>query len=119
MKTTTTTTEASAEDRRRVQGIRYDVGGGSGLTTDPVDWQQQQSVDFPCYCVANSNTVSSLYRSCLFLYCFRQIPFFLFTARNNISTAIMRKIFCTNCTLTLRMYPLRTGEKKTTSSHDK
>ena len=46
----------------------------------------------------------------LFWYCFHQIIFLSFTARNTISTAIMRKYFCTKCTLTLRMYPLGTGE---------
>ena len=34
--TITTTTEASAEDRRRVQGIRGNDGGGRGSTTGPV-----------------------------------------------------------------------------------
>ena len=46
-KNTTTTTEALAEDIRRVQGIGDNNGGGSGLTTGLVDWQRQQSVDFP------------------------------------------------------------------------
>ena len=59
-KTTTPTkitTNALAGDIIHIQGIGdYNVGG-SGLTTGPVDWQQQQSVDFPCYWVANSNTV--------------------------------------------------------------
>ena len=46
-KTTTRTTAVSAEDRQRIKGIKDDDGGGSGLTTSLVDWQQQQSVDFP------------------------------------------------------------------------
>ena len=61
-KTNKTTNEALAEDIRRVQGIGDDNGGGIVLMTGPIDWQQQQSVDFPCYRVANSNTVSSLSR---------------------------------------------------------
>ena len=91
--TTTTTTEALAENRPRVQGIGDDDGGGSGLTTGLVDSQRQRSLHFPCYRIANSNTVSSLSRCCLVLYYFHQIPLFLFTARNTISTAIMRKTF--------------------------
>ena len=52
--------EASADDRRRVQGIKDDDGGGSRSTTGLVYWQRQRIVDFPCFQVANSNTVSSL-----------------------------------------------------------
>ena len=66
-KNTKTTTEVSAEDRRRVQGIADDDEGGSGSTTEPMYWQQQRSVDFPCYRVANSNTFSSLSSCCLVL----------------------------------------------------
>ena len=77
-KTTTTTKEASAEDRQRVQGIEDDNGGGSGLTTGPVDWQQQRSVGFPYFWVANSNTVSSLSSCCLVLILFSSDSFFLF-----------------------------------------
>ena len=69
-KTTTTTIEVSVEDIRRIQGIRDDNGGGSGLTTGLEDWQRQQSVDFTCYCVANSNNVSSLSCRCLILILF-------------------------------------------------
>ena len=116
-KTTTTTTDVSMEDRKHVQGIEDNDGGGSGLTTGPVDWQPQRSVDFPCYQVANSNTVLSLFSCCLVLILFSSDSFFLLSARNTISTAIMRKCFCTECTLNLRMYPLRTGKLKTTSSH--
>ena len=65
--TTKTTTEALAEDRRRVQGIGDDNGGGNGMMTGPVDWQRQRSVDFLCYRVANSNTVLYLSRRCLVL----------------------------------------------------
>ena len=46
MKNTTTTTELTTEDIRRFQGIRDDDGVSSGLTTGPVDWQQQRSVGF-------------------------------------------------------------------------
>ena len=60
-KTTTTTTDALAEDRKRVQKIKDDDEGGSKLTTGLVDWQRKQSVDFPCFQVANSNTVFSLF----------------------------------------------------------
>ena len=45
---TTATREASVEDRRRVQEIGDNEGGGNGLTTVPVDWQLQWSVGFPC-----------------------------------------------------------------------
>ena len=38
-KTTTTTTDALAGDRQRVQGIEDNYGGGSGSTTGPVDWK--------------------------------------------------------------------------------
>ena len=79
--TTTTTTEVSEEDRRRVQGIGEYDGGDSGLTMGPVDWQQQRSVDFTCYRVANSNTVSSLSYHCLVLILFSLDSFFLFTAK--------------------------------------
>ena len=58
-KTTTTTTEAEAEDRQHVQGIGDDDRSGSGLTTGPMDWQQQLSVDLPCYRFTNSNTILS------------------------------------------------------------
>ena len=61
--TKTTTTDASAEDRQRVQGIKDDDGGRSVLITGPVDWQRHQSVDFPYFQVAISNTVSSLSRN--------------------------------------------------------
>ena len=76
-KTTTTTTEALEEDRRRVQGIRDDDGDGSGPKMGLVDWQRQQSVDFPCYRVANSNTISSLSRRCLILVLFSSDSFCL------------------------------------------
>ena len=56
-KTSTPTPDASAEDRQHVQGIEDDKRGGSGLTTGLVNWQLQRSVDFPCFLVANSNTV--------------------------------------------------------------
>ena len=91
-KTTTTTVEALAEDRQHVQWIGYNYGGGSGLTTGPVDWQQQQSVDCPCYQVFNSNSILSLSICCLVLILFPSYSFFLFAARNTLSTAIVRKI---------------------------
>ena len=75
-KTTTTSTEASAEDIQHVQGIVDDDGGGSGLTKGLVDWQLQQSVYFPCYRVANSSTVLYLSCRCLVLIFFHQITFF-------------------------------------------
>ena len=75
-KTKTTTTDASAEDRQRVQGIEDDNGGGSRSTTGLVDWQRQRSVDFLCFQVANSNTVSSLSSRCLVLILFSSDSFF-------------------------------------------
>ena len=92
-KTTTMKTEASAKDRRRVQEIGDDDGGGSGSMTGQVDWQQQRSVDFPCYRVSNSNTFSSLSIFYIVFILFLSDSFFLFPARNTISTAIMQKIF--------------------------
>ena len=74
-KTTKTTTEASAEDRQRVQGIRDNEGGGRGLMIGPVDFQQKRSVDFTCYQAANSNTVSSLSFRCLVLMFFSSDSF--------------------------------------------
>ena len=79
-KTKATTIDVSVKDRWRVQGIKDDDGGGSGLTMGLVDWQQQRSVDFPCFRVANSNTVSSLSSRCLVLVFFHQIPVFSFAA---------------------------------------
>ena len=75
-KTTTKATDALAEDRRRVQGIEDDDGGGSRLTTGLVDWQQKRSVYFPCFQVANSNTVLSLSNCCLVFILFSSYPFF-------------------------------------------
>ena len=75
-KTTTTTTDASAEDRQRVQGIKDDDGGGRVLTTGPVDWQRQQSVGFSYFQVSNSNTVSSLSSRYLVLIFFSSYSFF-------------------------------------------
>ena len=74
--TTTTTTDVLVEDRRCVQGIEDNGGGRSGLTTGPVDWQRQRSVDFPCFQVANSNIVSYLSSSCLVLILFLSDSFF-------------------------------------------
>ena len=76
MKTLTTKTEASVEDRQRVQGIGDDNKGVSGLTTGPMDWQRRQSVNFPCYYAANSNTILSLFRCCLVLKLFSSDYFF-------------------------------------------
>ena len=110
-KNTTTTMEASEEDRRRVQGIGDDDGCGSRSTPGLADLQQQQSVDFTCYRVAGSNTVSYLSRRCLVLVLFHHIPFFSRSLQKILSKLqSCRKYFCTKCTLALCMYPLRTGE---------
>ena len=78
--TTTTTIDASAEDRQRVQGIEDDNGGGSGLTTGLVDWKRQQSVVFLAFGLLTL-TLSRLYLVAVsFSYCFHHIPFFWFTA---------------------------------------
>ena len=76
----------------RGRGMDYE-SEGSETMTGPVDCQRQQSVDFTCYCVAKSNTASSLSRRCLVLILFSSDYFFSFTARNTISTSIMRNIF--------------------------
>ena len=111
--TTTTPTEASVEDIWRVQGIGEEDGVGSGSTMGPVDWKQQQSVDFPSYRVANSNTVLSLSCRCLVLILFSLYSFFPRSLQEIISALkSCRKYFCTKCTLTLRMYPLHKGELK-------
>ena len=70
MKTTTTKTDVPAEDRRRVQGMEYNDGGGRIPMTALVDWQRQRSVDFPSFQFANSNTVSSLSSRCHVLILF-------------------------------------------------
>ena len=75
---TTTTMDASAEDRRRVQGIEDKDRGGSGLTTGPADWQQQRSVDIYCLQVDNINTVLFLPSCCLVLIFFSSDSFFQF-----------------------------------------
>ena len=82
-KTTTTTTEASAEDRRRVQGIGDNGGGGSGSTAGLVDWQRQWSVDYPCYWVANSNTILYMSICCLVLILFSSDSFFPVRCKKN------------------------------------
>ena len=110
-KTATKTTDVSVDDRRRVQMIEDDDGGCSRSTTSLVDWQRQQSVDFPCFQVANSNTVSSLSSRCLVLLLFSLDHFFVCLLHEILSVLqSCGKYFCTKCTLILRMYPLCTGE---------
>ena len=70
MKTTTMTTDALEEDRRCVQGIKDKDRGVIISTAGLVDWQQQRSVDFLCFQIYNSNTVSSLSSRCLVLILF-------------------------------------------------
>ena len=74
-KTSTTTMESLEEDRRRVQWIGDNDGGGSCSTTVPMDWQWQWSVNFPCYHVDTSNPVSSLSRRCPVLILFSSYYF--------------------------------------------
>ena len=45
-----------------------------------------------------------------FWYCFHQIPFFRSLQKIPSVLQLCGKYFCTKCTLTLSMYPLRTGE---------
>ena len=75
-KTKTTKTNASVEDRRRVQGIEDNNGGGSRSMTGLVDCQRQRSVDFLCFQFSNSNTVLSLSSFCLVLILFSSDSFF-------------------------------------------
>ena len=111
-KNTTRTTEASAEDRRRVQGIGDNDGGESGLATGPMDWQQKCSVNFPLI-FANSNTVLYISCCCLVLILFSSYSFIFCSLQEIISVLQSRKKYvCTKCTLTLLMCPLRTGELK-------
>ena len=70
------TTDASAEDRQRVQEIKDNGGGGSRSTTDLVDWQRQQRVGFPCFRVYNSYSVLSLSSCCMVLILFSSDSFF-------------------------------------------
>ena len=79
-KTTTTTMDVSEEDRQRVQGIKDNNIGSSGLTTGPLDWQQQHSVGFPSFQVDNINTVLSLSTCCLVLILFSSDSFSRFSA---------------------------------------
>ena len=79
-KTTTTKTDASAEDKWRVQGIEDDDVGRSRSTTGLLDWQRQRCVDFPCFQVANSNTVSSMSSHCLVFIFFSPDSFLSFAA---------------------------------------
>ena len=73
--TTTTITDATLEGRRRVQGIEDNDGGGSRSTTGLADWKRQWTVDFPCFQVSNSNTVSHLSSRCLVLIFFIRFLF--------------------------------------------
>ena len=75
-KNLTKTTEALEKDIWRVQWIGDNSEGGSGSTKGPMDWKQRWSVNFPCYCVANSNTVSYLSRHCIVLILFSSDSFF-------------------------------------------
>ena len=117
-KTTTTTTDASAEDRRRVQGIEDNNGGGSGFTTGPVDWQRQRSVDFLAFRLITV-TLSRLCLVAVLFWYFSSDSFF-FRPLHEILSVLQScgKYVCTKCTLTLPMYPLRTGELKTMSYCD-
>ena len=108
-KTTTMTTEASAEYRLRVQGIGDNNEGRSGSKIVPVDNENGVLV-FLSVKLLTVTLFFSVYLLSRFGF-FYQISFFFFTAINSISTAIMWKNF-TNCTLTLRLYPLHTGELK-------
>ena len=71
-------TKASAEDRRRVQGIGDKNVSGSSSKTGRVYWQEQGSVNIPFYRVANSNTVSYLSHCCLVLILFSSDSFLFF-----------------------------------------
>ena len=112
-KITTTTTDTSAEYRWYAQGIGDKDGGGRGSTTAPVDWQQQWGVDYPCYCVATSNTVSSLSCCCLVL---------IYFSSGSLPPVYCKKyyqycnheenIFFTKCTWTLLIYPPHIEEQK-------
>ena len=75
MKTATTTTDATAKDRRRVQWLEDDDGGESRSIMVLVDWQRQRSVAFPRFQVANSDVVSSLSSCCIVLIFFHHITF--------------------------------------------
>ena len=108
--TTITTIDASAEDIRRVQEIEDDNGCGSISTSRLLDWQRKRSIDFPCFQVANSNNVSYLSSGCLVLILFSSDSFFRLLHEILSVLQSCGKYFCTKCTLTLRMYPLRTGE---------
>ena len=74
--TTTVKTEASKKERRRVQGTGDNNRGVSGLKMGLMNWQRQQSVNFPYHRLANSITVLSLSCCCFILILFSSYPFF-------------------------------------------
>ena len=70
-------------------------------------------VNFPCYHVANSYTVSSLSRQCLVLILLLSDSFIFRSLQETLSVLqSCGKYFCTKCTLTLRMCHLRKVEFK-------
>ena len=77
-KTITTTTDASAKDKRFVQGIEDDNGGCSGSTTGSVDWKQQHSVVFPC-------SKSSYGLICTEVFFIVFVDIFLFIGRSTVN----------------------------------
>ena len=109
-KTSTTTTEVTAEDRRCVQGIGDNDRRGQHLINglDGLEATTECQI-FLLSCFYQQHCLVSILLLSRFDI-FHNNPFFLFTARKTISTAIMRTYFCKKCTLTLSMYPLRTGE---------
>ena len=119
--TTTTTKEASADDIERVLGIEDDDRGGrgSGSMMGLMSWQQQRSVDFTCYRMANSNTVSSLSCRCLVLVLFSSDTF-NFSSLQEILTVLQScgKYFLPSVHYPCVCTPYVQESKTTTSSHD-
>ena len=77
----------------------------SGAMMSQVDWGRQQRFDLPFLIC------------CLVLILFSSV---FFRSLNEILSVLQsrKKYFVTNCTLTFRMYPLRTREFKTTISNN-
>ena len=112
LKTSTTTTEATEKDRKRVQWIRYNDWGSSGSTKGPIDWQRRMCVDVLAI-VSLTVTLSCLFLVAIsFWYFFHHISLFCSLQKRISLLQSCGKDFCTKYTISLRMYPLRTVELK-------
>ena len=112
-KTTTTTKNALAEDRQRVQGIKDENGDGSESTTGWWIGNNNRVLIFLTFMLLTV-TLSRLYIVAVsFWYFFIRSLCYLFAAWNNISTAIIRKIFLYRMYTNLAYVPPTYRIKKT------